>query len=180
VCSEIPSNSTDRPTVGTVPRQVEIEDHIALDAHCIAVGEPDRNITRQHDDPGGVGTKSEFDLRTQHAYGLDTKNSSSLDSSPVGHLGAQRCESDHITFGHIRSPAPDVALVTIARINPNTTNLCRVWVLFHPQDLRGNHTWNDRSNLGDRLHSKTEGGEFIGKERNGLGIGWIRERTEVV
>ena len=173
---EVTGDADVAPTVGTVPGDVGIDQHIRTQPERVAVRHAERGAGGQDGDPGVVVAESELAGRAQHAFGVDAENAAPFDRSTVRHRGAERGEGHDVVGLHVERAAPHVAFGSVAGVDVDALHLGRVGMLFEPHDPSRDDAVDRRTELLDRADLEAEGRQRVGDP---LHRGRIRRIAEV-
>ena len=172
---EIAGDTDVAPTVGTVAGDVGVDQHVERDPEGLAVRTAERRVGRQHTNTRMVVTETEFAGGTEHSLGVDSEDATSLDRHAVRHGGAECCERNDVTLGHVERAAPHVAFLAVAGVDVDALDLGRVGVLFETEHTGGDHARHGLAHRLDRVDLESERGEGVRHAFDVIGVRRVAE-----
>jgi hypothetical protein len=120
--------------VRAVARDVDVEHDVVDEPGDLPVGNAERCVRGEDEDPAVVTTNAKLSRRAEHAVRRDAEDAARPDRATVGHRRADRRQRDDVTGSEVRRAAPHVVLDPVALVDPDADDLGGVGVPLHAHD----------------------------------------------
>jgi hypothetical protein len=135
---QVAGHAGHRHRIGSVGVDLEVVEHVALDAHRVGEGGARLgDARRQDEDPGVVAAQPDLACRAQHAVGPLPPHLATTDLEAAGHDSADSGHRNQVAGSHVEGPAHDLQRVTVTGIDVDQLDLVCVGVRArrqHPGD----------------------------------------------
>ena len=118
---------------------------------------------REDEDAAVIAPEAELVGCTEHPFGDDAQDATTLDGHAVRHRSAEGGEGDDIALAHVERTAPHVPLGAVTGVDVHTLDLGGVGVLFEAQHACRDDTIHGATDAVDALDGETERRHGVGQ-----------------